>query len=54
MKFSAGLSILALLLLLMGCKKQEDPFISPMYDLIVEGGINTYSKHQYIRLKKPR
>jgi hypothetical protein len=53
MKFSAGLSILALLLLLMGCKKQEDPFISPMYDLIVEGGINTYSKHQYIRLIKP-
>ncbi|RQO71908.1 hypothetical protein DBR43_11810 [Pedobacter sp. KBW06] len=53
MKLSADLWILAVFLLLTGCKKQENPFVSPMYDLIVEGGINTYSKHQYIRLIKP-
>ncbi|WP_342329329.1 DUF4249 family protein [Pedobacter sp. FW305-3-2-15-E-R2A2] len=53
MKLRTGLWTFGLLLLLMGCKKQEEPFPSPMYDLIVEGGINTYSKHQYIRLIKP-
>ncbi|TDQ09243.1 DUF4249 family protein [Pedobacter metabolipauper] len=47
-----------LVLLLAGCSKnplEEDLFVKPVrtYDMAVEGGFNTYSLFQYIRLTKP-
>jgi hypothetical protein len=46
-----------LLILLASCKKNNDEisFRAPrkVYDLTVEGGINTYFQSQYIRLTKP-
>lgn len=48
-------SILLLILmafLLPGCKK-NDPVNTIKFDLIVEGGISTYSFRQFIRLTKP-
>ncbi|SHF79061.1 DUF4249 domain-containing protein [Pedobacter caeni] len=53
MKLRTNLWLPVILLLFMGCKKKESPFQPPIYDLIVEGGINTFSKNQYIRLVKP-
>lgn len=39
--------------LLLTCKKKDTSPLIPPYDLIVEGGINTFTRDQYIRLTKP-
>lgn len=52
------LGTLGILVMFTGCKKkklEDDLFKNPLtrYDLAVEGGINTYTFSQYIRLTKP-
>ncbi|GGE52534.1 hypothetical protein EV200_102294 [Pedobacter psychrotolerans] len=47
-----GFFAIILTLILNGCKKNEATIPVP-YDLIIEGGIYTNSKRQYIRLSKP-
>jgi hypothetical protein len=56
--FRPGLMVFVGWLILAGCKKtsmEEESFLTPrrVYDLAVEGGINTQSTSQYIRLTKP-
>ncbi|MBC8986812.1 DUF4249 family protein [Pedobacter sp. N36a] len=46
------LSIIFTVLLFGSCKKKEPAEVTT-FDLIVEGGINTYNTRQYIRLSKP-
>jgi hypothetical protein len=50
--------LLGLILAIWGCKKsnpEEDFFLTPQrqYDMAVEGGFNTLTEDQYIRLNKP-
>lgn len=42
-----------LLLLWVGCQKKDIAPTAPVFDLIVEGGINSLNDRQYIRLTKP-
>ncbi|SMC72829.1 hypothetical protein SAMN04488524_2396 [Pedobacter africanus] len=55
--FRNYIAVLMLFLCFSGCKKiaMEDSFLKPrrVYDLAVEGGINTLTRPQYIRLTKP-
>lgn len=44
---------LLLLLGMVACQHKDTAFTAPVYDLIVEGGINSLTPQQYIRLSKP-
>lgn len=52
MKIKSHLFLLTLVIILFACKKKS-AVTPPSYDLIVEGGINTFSTSQYIRLSQP-
>ncbi len=48
-----NLLLLAVIITITACRKQDFAAGPPIYDLIVDGGINTQYVDQYIRLSKP-
>lgn len=53
MKIYRNFWMVCLLIGLSACKKQDPIMPKVPYELIVEGGINTYSERQFIKLSKP-